>query len=90
MMTSWNETQQIETYLQGSAEPTEQLLFNARLLLDNALADKVIAQRKTYTVIQQYGRQQLKQEIEAVQQILFTSPKHNRFRDKIKRLFKKS
>ncbi|QIH34328.1 MULTISPECIES: hypothetical protein [Sphingobacterium] len=89
MMTSWNETKQIETHLLGTANPGEALLFDAHLLLDNELADKVIAQQKAYEIVKQFGRKQLKQEIEAIQQILFTQPQHIRFSQKIRRLFKK-
>lgn len=89
MTTSWNETKQIETHLLGTAEPGEALLFDTKLLLDTELADKVIAQRKAYEIVKQFGRKQLKKEIEAIQQTLFTHPKHIRFSQKIRQLFKK-
>ncbi|MDR0265732.1 MAG: hypothetical protein LBJ04_21140 [Sphingobacterium sp.] len=90
MMTSWNETQQIEAYIFEIAQPEDVLLFEAKLLLDEELADKVTAQQKTYAAIRQFGRKQLKMEIEAVQQRLFTHPQHNSFSQKIIRLFRKS
>jgi len=89
-MTSWNETQQIEAYIFGIAQPEDVLLFEAKLLLDEELADKVTAQQKTYDAIRQFGRKQLKLEIEAVQQRLFTHPQHHSFSQKIIRLFRKS
>jgi len=90
MMTSWNETQQIEAYIFGIAQPEDVLLFEAKLLLDEELADKVTAQQKTYDAIRQFGRKQLKLEIEAVQQRLFTHSQHHSFSQKIIRLFCKS
>ncbi|MGJ1315830.1 hypothetical protein [Sphingobacterium multivorum] len=90
MMTSWNETQQIEAYIFGMAEPEDALLFEAQLVLDEELAHKVIAQQKAYEAIQQFGRKQLKTEIEAITQALFTYPEHVSFRKKILKLFRKS
>lgn len=89
MMTSWNETQQIETHLMGTAYPGDALLFDVRLLLDEELAGKVVAQQKAYEAIQQFGRRQLKKEIEAIHQTLFTQLQHIRFSRKIKRLFRR-
>ncbi|MES2808488.1 MAG: hypothetical protein V4619_07680 [Bacteroidota bacterium] len=89
MTTSWNETKQIEIHLQGTAHPGNALVFEARLMLDNTLADKVIWQQKTYGVIQQYGRRQLKKEIEQLHQQLFTQPAHASFAQKIRLLFNK-
>jgi hypothetical protein len=89
MMTSWNETEQIEAYLTGLPDTGSRLVFEARMLLDPGLNDSVLWQQKTYKVIQQYGRNQLKQEIESVHQQLFNQPEHIRFREKIRRLFTK-
>ena len=90
MTTSWNETQQIEAYIFGTAQPEEILLFEAKLLLDEELTNKVITQKKAYDAIRQFGRKQLKLEIEALQQTLFTHPKHRSFSQKIIGLFRKS
>jgi hypothetical protein len=63
------------------------LLFDARLLLNTDLQANVSAQKQVYTLVQQYGRRQLKQEIEAVHQQLFTQPEHLSFKQKIARIF---
>jgi hypothetical protein len=89
MMTSWNETKQIEAHLLGTADTGSALVFEARLMLDNELADKVIWQQKAYDTIQQYGRRQLKKEIELIHQTLFTQREHIGFSQKIRRLFSK-
>jgi hypothetical protein len=89
MTTSWNETRQIEAHILGTANTGDALVFEAKLMLDNTLADKVIWQQKAYNAIQQYGRRQLKKEIEQVHQQLFTQPEHISFAQKIKRLFSK-
>mgnify|MGYP001007720986 CR=1 FL=1 len=88
MMTSWNETKRIEEYLMGTSDPAEALIFDAQLLLNDELAAKVAAQQKVYETIKQYGRKELKIEIEAVHQKLFTDPNYLSFRQKIMKLFK--
>ena len=87
MMTSWNETEQIEAHLSGRLDTGNALVFEARMLIEPELSDKIIWQQKTYGVIQSYGRRQLKREIEAVHQKLFTQPEHTSFSQKIRRLF---
>jgi hypothetical protein len=89
MTTSWNETQQIEAHIMGTAQTGDALLFEAKLMLDNDLADKVIWQQKAYHTIQQFGRRQLKKEIELIHHNLFTQPEHSSFSQKIRRLFSK-
>jgi len=88
MKTLWNETRQIELHLSGKTNTGDALLFEAQLILDPALYDKVLWQMQTYAIINNYGRTQLKNEIEAVHQKLFTATEHLSFRQKIRRLFK--
>lgn len=87
MKTSWNETRQIELHLSGTSDTGNALLFEAQLLLDPALNDKVLWQKKTHAIINNYGRAQLKKEIEVVHQKLFTASEHLSFSRKIRRLF---
>lgn len=87
MTTSWNETQQIEAVLMGAAKSGDALLFEAKLILDNELAEKVIWQQKTYAAVKQYSRWQLKAEIEAVHEQLFTKAENQSFSQKIRQLF---
>jgi hypothetical protein len=89
MRTSLIETRQIEAHLLQLSEPGEALVFEARLLLEPELRDKIQWQKETYSIVRQYSREQLKQEIEAVHEQLFTEPKHAGFRQKIIRLFSK-
>jgi hypothetical protein len=87
MKALWNETREIEKHVFGLAETGDELLFEAKLLIGPGLQDKVLWQKKTYAIIKQYGRRQLKKEIEAVHQKLFTTPGHNTFSQRIRRLF---
>lgn len=89
MKTSWNELRLVEDYLSAAAEPADQVLFEARLILAPDLKDSLYWQERTYHLIQRYGRQQLRSEIAKVHDILFTAPEHRSFRQKIRRLFRK-
>ena len=87
MKTLWNETEQVEQYINGFTNAGDALVFEAKLILNPGLMDKVLWQQKTYEVIQNYSRRQLKKEIEAVHQQLFTQPAHLSFSKKIRLLF---
>jgi hypothetical protein len=87
MRTSLNNVARIEAHLLGSQKPTDALLFEAMLLLDDSLHIDVSAQKQVYSLVQQYSRKQLKQEIEAAHEQLFNQPEHLSFKQKITRLF---
>jgi hypothetical protein len=89
MRTSLNELKQIEDHLLGLNAPEDSLVFEAKMILDTNLRSNVQLQQRSYTLVQQYGRKQLKAEIEAVHQQLFNNPAHRTFVDKIRSLFKK-
>lgn len=89
MKTSWNELLLIEDYLLSGRKEADRILFEARIVLQPDLKESVFWQEKTYNLIQQYGRQQLRKEIEQVHEKLFTAPEHYSFRQKIMRLFGK-
>jgi len=87
MRTSLTDTEQIEAHLLQQTSPGDTLVFEARLLLDDELADKLHWQKATYNMVKLYGRKQLKKEIEAVHQTLFNTHKHKSFSEKIKSIF---
>jgi len=89
MRTSLNETKQIDDYLFKYAGIADAFLFEAKLLLQPALQEKLQWQQRTYELVRQYSRQRLKEEIEAVHQHLFTEPEHTSFRQRILSLFKR-
>lgn len=89
MKTSWNELRLIEDYLTANGAPADQVLFEARLILQPELKYDVYWQERTYSLIQQYGRQQLRSEIARVHEKLFSAPEHQSFRQKIGKLFRK-
>jgi len=88
MPTSSTETREIEAYLSGKQPPEVSLLFEAKLLLQPALADTVRWQQQTQRLLRLYGRQKLKTEINEVEMLLFNDAANLSFRNKILRLFK--
>jgi hypothetical protein len=89
MRTSLIEAEQIEAHLLKLSNPDDALVFEARLLLEPELHEKVQWQKETYNIIKTYGRNQLKKEIEAVHQKLFNHAEHQSFGQKVRRLFLK-
>ena len=87
MRTSLNNIQQIDDYLLQFAGKADRALFEARLILQPALQQDLLWQQKTYEIIKQYSRRQLKAEIESVHQQLFTEPEHVSFRRKVMAIF---
>ncbi len=89
MRTSLIETEQIEAHLLQLTAPGDALVFEARLLLDNDLQEKLQWQNETYNIVKIYSRNQLKKEIETIHQSLFNDAKHKSFSQKIRQLFSK-
>ncbi len=87
MQTSSIETQQIEACLLGKQQPEESLLFQARLILQPELTETMQWQQNTYRLIHLYGRQQVKTELKAVENLLFNDSAYNKFKQKIIKLF---
>ena len=88
MRTSLNEIELIDDHLSGRLEPGEQLLFEAKVIVDPKLADDLYWQRRTLALVKLYGRKTLRAEIESVHQQLFSQPAHQSFRHRILKLFR--
>lgn len=88
MMTSPNNVQMIERYLQGQLSPVDRLVFEAHMLAQPALQTEVHFQRKVFDLIRMYHRKKLKEELETVHQRLFNDPRKRSFRQKIEQIFK--
>ncbi|MFC7522508.1 hypothetical protein ACFQRK_01020 [Parapedobacter sp. GCM10030251] len=89
MKTSLDEMQLMEDCLLERASDEHRLLFEANLLVNPALREDAHWQRKTYGIISEYGRQQLRAELERVHHVLFTAPRHQAFRDRVLGFFRR-
>lgn len=88
MRTSLNEIAAIEKQLLHTTAPDEQLLFEAKLIIDDELRQKTAAQQQAYQLVQQYGRQQLRAELESIYQKMMHAPQHLSFAQRIKQIFR--
>lgn len=89
MKTSLHELRSIEHYLLSDNKDGESFLFEAKLILQPELEEQVYWQNKTYQMVRNYGRKQLKNELNNIHETLFNTDKHQSFRQKVMRLFRK-
>jgi hypothetical protein len=89
MRTSLNEIKAIEDHLFGYSHPADSLLFEAQMILNAPLRQKVTLQQSAYKTVELYGRKNLRAEIDAVHQKLTSQPEHQGFMQKLMRLFGK-
>ena len=82
-----NEIKLIDDHIFKMAAPEEALLFDAFLILDPGLPDKILWQKNVHKAVLQYSRKKLKTEIESVHQKLFSEPVHQSFRQRILGMF---
>ncbi|HYD91690.1 MAG TPA: hypothetical protein VEA37_09415 [Flavobacterium sp.] len=88
MKTSWIEMQKTEDFLLAKGSQEDRMIYKVKLLLDPALEEDVKHQKAAYTIIHEYGRRKLLEEIELAAQNVFTLPKYISFREKIRNIFK--
>jgi len=89
MKTSLNELRLIEHYLLSDERDGESFLLEAKMILQPELKQQVYWQNKTYQMVRDYGRKQLKTEIDNIHETLFNTDAHQSFRQKVMRLFSK-
>ena len=84
-----NETIDIQKYIDGSAEPSELLLIEARLLLNPSMRENLKWQKMSHQLILAYGRKQLKSEVKEVERSIFKESRFVSLRTTILNIFKK-
>ncbi|MBL4676634.1 MAG: hypothetical protein JKY70_10585 [Mucilaginibacter sp.] len=88
MRTSLNNIKLTDDHVNGLLPTGDALVFEARLILNPALQDEVILHKQTLALVQQYGRDMLRKDIESIHTQLFSQPQHRSFKDSILRFFK--
>jgi hypothetical protein len=89
MRTSLNDIKLIDNYLHKTLSPTDQLLFQVRLLINPAFKRNVILQQKLYELIRIYYGQNLKADLEQFHTRMFNDPLKKETRKSILNLFLK-
>lgn len=83
-----NDTQLIENYIFKRLDVENQLILEARLLIDTEFRGKLKWQRQAHDIIKAHGRNILRQEISLVEKRLFSEPRFKNFRTIIFTIFK--
>ena len=89
MRTSLIEIEQLENWLLDQGDVQDRLVTEAKILSGTEWKEKAHWQSKSYDVIRLYGREKLRQEIEAVEHQLFHSKKYKPFQRTIRSIFKR-
>ncbi|SFB85589.1 hypothetical protein SAMN05421747_101537 [Parapedobacter composti] len=89
MKTLLDELQWKEDCLLGRAPGEQQTLFQARLLADPEFRKDIHWQCQAYGYIREYGRRQLRDELEGIHRMLFTEPQHRLFRNRVMAFFRR-
>lgn len=74
MRSELNEVYLIDQYLLGHLSKEEEQVFEANLLLDEAIAEKLEAQRTAHRLIRRYARKEERRQLEATYQLLLKEP----------------
>ena len=88
MRTSLNEISQIEKFLVHELPPEEQVLFQAKNILDKDFKMNVFLQKKIYRLLDLFHTNELKEQAEEVHSALMNNPKESAFRAEILAIFK--
>ena len=74
MRSELNEPYLIDQYLLGRLSKEEEQVFEADLLLDEAIAEKLEAQRTAHRLIRRYARKEERRRLEEIYQLLLNEP----------------
>ena len=78
MRSDLDEVRVIDSWLFGQLSKEETQLFEARLLVDEALAEKVEAQRTAHRLVRSYARREERGRLEQIYQQLFREAEFHR------------
>lgn len=87
MRTSLHEALAIEQYIFNKQAPENRLVTEAKMIIDPELQSKVTAQQQVYQLVNQFGRTELKKELDSIYNKLMHQPQHRSFAQRIMRLF---
>jgi hypothetical protein len=83
-----NDHFQIEQYTLGQLPPQERVVFEAKLIIDNDLAEKTALQQEVHKAVILSGRKQLRKEIAGIDRKIFTEKRLSSFRERIEKIFR--
>lgn len=74
MRSELNEVYLIDQYLLGRLSKEDEQVFEASLLLDEAIAEKLEAQRTAHRLIRRYARKEERRRLEEIYRLLLNEP----------------
>ena len=88
MRTSLNEAAELENWLLGKGDCSKRLVTEAKVIADPNLREIAEWQYRTYKLVRVYGREKLREQIEAIEHRMFTTNKFLSFQNLISSIFK--
>ena len=74
MRSELNELYLIDQYLLGRLNKEDEQVFEANLLVDEAIAEKVEAQRMAHRLVRRYARSENRRRLEEIYKLLLDEP----------------
>lgn len=87
MRTSLNEIRLLEAYLKNELDPMDALVMDAKLRIDQELADRLMLQQCTYRLIRRYGRNVLREQLKVIAHDFICKPENKTLMQKIRSYF---
>jgi len=88
MRISLNNIREIESYIEGTMDRNEAVLFEEKMRSDSLLRLNVSLQEKVLDIVRMYHRKRLKIELEELHQRIFNDPGKAAFRKSVMRIFR--
>ena len=88
MRISLNNIREIESYIEGTMDRNEAVLFEEKMRSDSLLRLNVSLQEKVLDIVRMYHRKRLKIELEELHQRMFSDPGKAAFRKSVMRIFR--
>jgi len=88
MRISLNNIREIESYIEGTMDRNDAVLFEEKMRSDSLLRLNVSLQEKVLSIIRMYHRKRLKIELEELHQRIFNDPGKVTFRERVMGIFR--
>ena len=83
-----NNIREIESYIEGTMDRNEAVLFEEKMRSDSLLRLNVSLQEKVLDIVRMYHRKRLKIELEEVHHRIFNDPGKAAFKERVMRIFR--
>ena len=88
MRISLNNIREIESYIEGTMDRNEAVLFEEKMRSDSLLRLNVSLHERVLAIIRMYHRKKFKMELEEVHERIFNDPGKTTFKESVMRIFR--